>query len=66
MTLTCPVQHQLKCPAESDFPVVKFSSTYKQAFEVFNKYCDFMSENDKNLIQGNNLLKLIKERGKID
>ena len=50
----------------SDFPVVKFSSTYKQAFEVFNKYCDFMSENDKNLIQGNNLLKLIKERGKID
>ncbi|GIR91463.1 MAG: hypothetical protein CM15mP91_2330 [Chloroflexota bacterium] len=50
----------------SDFPVVKFSSTYKQAFEVFNKYCDFMSENDKNLIQGNNLFKLIKERGKID
>ena len=50
----------------SDFPVVKFSSTYKQAFEVFNKYCDFMSENDKNLIQGNNLAKLIKERGKID
>ena len=50
----------------SDFPVVKFSSTYKQALEVINKYCDFISEDDKKLILGNNLKKLLKERGKID
>ena len=50
----------------SDFPVVKFSSTYKQALEVINKYCDFISEDDKKLILGNNLEKLLKERGKID
>ena len=37
------------------FPVVKYSSTYKQALEVINKYCDFISENDKNLILGKNL-----------
>ena len=49
----------------SDFPVVKFSSTYKQAFEVLNKYCDFISDNDKNLILGENLKVLLKERGKI-
>ena len=50
----------------SDFPVVKFSSTYKQVFEVINKYCDFISEDDKKLILGENLEKLLKERGKID
>ena len=50
----------------SDFPVVKYSSTYKQTLEVINKYCDFISENDKNLILGKNLKTLLKERGKID
>ena len=50
----------------SDFPVVKYSSTYKQALEVINKYCDFISENDKNLILGKNLKTLLIERGKID
>ena len=49
----------------SDFPVVKFSSTYRQAFEVLNKYCDFISDNDKNLILGENLKVLLNERGKI-
>ena len=50
----------------SDFPVVKYSSTYKQTLEVINKYCDFISDDDKKLILGNNLEKLLKERGKID
>ena len=50
----------------SDFPVVKYSSTYKQSLEVINKYCDFISENDKNLILGKNLKTLLIESGKID
>ena len=50
----------------SDFPVVKYSSTYKQTLEVINKYCNFISENDKNLILGKNLEKLLIDRGKID
>ena len=50
----------------SDFPVVKYSSTYKQTLEVLNKYCDFISENDKNLILGNNLKNILIDRGKID
>ena len=49
----------------SDFPVVKFSSTYKQTLEVINKYCNFISEDDKNLILGKNLKKLLIDRGKI-
>ena len=49
----------------SDFPVVKYSSTYKQSLEVINKYCNFISENDKNLILGKNLEKLLIDRGKI-
>ena len=50
----------------SDFPVVKFSSTYKQVLEVFNKYCDFIPEDDKKLILGKNLEKILSERGKYD
>tara|TARA_Y100000748_G_scaffold214762_1_gene180094 strand:- start:386 stop:727 length:342 start_codon:yes stop_codon:yes gene_type:complete len=43
----------------SDFPVVKFSSTYKQAFETLNIYCDFINEQDKKKIFGETLHSLI-------
>ncbi len=43
----------------SDFPVVKFSSTYKQAFETLNTYCDFINEQDKKKIFGETLYSLI-------
>jgi len=43
----------------SDFPVVKFSSTYKQAFETLNTYCDFISKEDKKKIFGETLYSLI-------
>ena len=45
----------------SDFPVVKFSSTYKQALETLNTYCDFISDNDKKKIFGENLYNLINQ-----
>ena len=43
----------------SDFPVVKFSSTYKQALETLNTHCDFIDNEDKKKIFGETLNSLI-------
>ena len=44
------------------YPLQEYSYIQK----TLNKYCDFISENDKNLILGKNLKTLLTERGKID
>lgn len=36
----------------SDYPVVRFFMTYRQALEVFRTHCDFVSEEDKTWILG--------------
>ena len=46
----------------SDFPVVKFSSTYKQTLEVIRSHCEFISKKDKEMIMGGNLVNLINRR----
>jgi len=45
----------------SDFPVVKFSSTYKQALETLRTYCHFISKEDKKMILGENMYNLINK-----
>ena len=48
----------------SDFPVVKFSSTYKQTLEVIRSNCEFISDKDKEKILGENLNNLINRSKK--
>jgi predicted TIM-barrel fold metal-dependent hydrolase len=43
----------------SDYPVVRFSMTYRHALEVFRKHCTFIPEAHKQLILGGNLQRLL-------
>jgi len=44
----------------SDYPVVRFYMTYRQALEAFRSHCDFVSEADKTWILGGTLAQLLK------
>jgi L-fuconolactonase len=43
----------------SDYPVVRFYMTYRQALEAFRTHCAFISEQDQALILGGNLARLL-------
>ncbi|MBI1280678.1 MAG: amidohydrolase family protein [Anaerolineaceae bacterium] len=43
----------------SDYPVVRFYMTYKQALEAFRYHCTFISDADKEQILGGTLAKLL-------
>ena len=43
----------------SDYPVVRFFMTYKQALEAFRTHCSFIPDADKSLILGGNLERLL-------
>jgi predicted TIM-barrel fold metal-dependent hydrolase len=43
----------------SDYPVVRFAMTYRQALEVFRTHCDFVSDADKAWILGGTLRQLL-------
>jgi len=44
----------------SDYPVVRFYMTYKQALEAFRYHCTFISDTDKEQILGKTLAKLLR------
>lgn len=46
----------------SDYPVVRFYMTYRQALEAFRTHCDFVPPADQALILGGTLEKLLKNR----
>ena len=43
----------------SDYPVCLGNMTYRQAIEYFRHYCDFVPDDDKALIMGQNLSRLL-------
>ena len=43
----------------SDYPVCLGNMTYRQAIECFRHYCDFVPDDDKALIMGQNLSRLL-------
>ena len=43
----------------SDYPVVRKHMTYRQAIEVFRKYCDFVPLLDQNMILGGTMHRLL-------
>ena len=43
----------------SDYPVVRYSMTYRQALEAFRSHCTFVPESDKHWILGQNLEQLL-------
>jgi predicted TIM-barrel fold metal-dependent hydrolase len=45
----------------SDYPVVRFFMTYRQALEAFRTHCTFVSEEDKAWILGRTLEGLLKQ-----
>jgi predicted TIM-barrel fold metal-dependent hydrolase len=47
----------------SDYPVVRFFTTYQQALEAFRTHCSFVSDADKEQILGGNLERLLAEAG---
>jgi predicted TIM-barrel fold metal-dependent hydrolase len=47
----------------SDYPVVRFSMTYRQALEAFRTHCPFIPEADQELILGGNLQRLLARSG---
>lgn len=47
----------------SDYPVVRFNMTYQHALEAFRTHCTFVTEEDKALVLGGNLEKLLAEAG---
>ncbi|MEA3407062.1 MAG: amidohydrolase family protein [Chloroflexota bacterium] len=47
----------------SDYPVVRFHMTYQQALEAFRTHCTFVSDEDKELILGGNLERLLASAG---
>ena len=47
----------------SDYPVVRKALTYQQALEAFRSHCDFIPEQHKARILGENLHRLFAERG---
>lgn len=46
----------------SDYPVVRFFMTYRQALEALRTHCPFIPEADKNVILGGTLHALLAER----
>ena len=46
----------------SDYPVVRFFMTYRQALEVFRTHCDFVSEEDKTWVLGETFHGLLNHR----
>jgi len=47
----------------SDYPVVRFAMTYQHALEAFRTHCDFVPDDDKALILGENLKGLLDRAG---
>jgi predicted TIM-barrel fold metal-dependent hydrolase len=47
----------------SDYPVVRFSMTYRQALEAFRTHCDFIHEADRGAILGETLSRLLMRTG---
>jgi predicted TIM-barrel fold metal-dependent hydrolase len=47
----------------SDYPVVRFFMTYRQALEVFRTHCTFVPETDQAWILGGTLERLLAEAG---
>jgi L-fuconolactonase len=47
----------------SDYPVVRFFMTYRQALEAFRTHCTFVSEEDQGWILGKTLNALLEARG---
>jgi predicted TIM-barrel fold metal-dependent hydrolase len=47
----------------SDYPVVRKALTYQQALEALRSHCDFIPDEHKALILGENLRRLLAERG---
>lgn len=45
----------------SDYPVVRFAMTYRQALEAFRTHCDFIPDEDKAWILGGTLSRLLGE-----
>ncbi len=48
----------------SDYPVVRFYMTYRQALESFRTHCDFISAEDQEWILGGTLARLLAKQGK--
>jgi L-fuconolactonase len=46
----------------SDYPVVRFFMTYRQAIEVFRTYCTFLTHEEKEKVLGVNLERLLHKR----
>jgi L-fuconolactonase len=46
----------------SDYPVVRFFMTYQHALEAFRTHCSFVRDEDKPLILGGNLARLLGEQ----
>jgi len=44
----------------SDYPVVRFYMTYRQALEAFRTHCTFVSEEDQGWILGGTLERLLQ------
>jgi predicted TIM-barrel fold metal-dependent hydrolase len=47
----------------SDYPVVRFSMTYRQALEAFRTHCDFVPPAERGKILGDNLERLLAGAG---
>jgi len=47
----------------SDYPVVRFYMTYRQALEAFRTHCDFVPDEDKAWILGRTLDRLLRAAG---
>lgn len=47
----------------SDYPVVRFYMTYRHALEALRTHCDFICDEDKELILGRNLERLLTAKG---
>ena len=47
----------------SDYPVVRFFMTYRQALEAFRAHCTFVPEADQSWILGGTLRQLLKMPG---
>ena len=45
----------------SDYPVVRGFMTYRQALEAFRTHCDFISQDDRTMILGANLARLLEQ-----
>jgi L-fuconolactonase len=50
----------------SDYPVVRRAMIYRQALEAFRTHCDFIPADHQRLILGDNLARLLADRGTRD